>query len=44
VIAGASAVSVKTVETHRGAIMRNLGIGFPAELTRFAIRNGIVDP
>ena len=35
-------VSPKTVETHRGHLMKKLGIHTPAGLTRYAIRRGIV--
>ena len=35
-------VSVKTVEFHRGQIMRTLGVHTAAELTRYAIRLGLV--
>jgi DNA-binding NarL/FixJ family response regulator len=37
-------ISVKTVETHRGAIMRKLQLSSPAALVRYAIRNHIVEP
>jgi DNA-binding NarL/FixJ family response regulator len=37
-------LSVKTVETHRAAIMRKLELGSIADLVRFAIRNQIVQP
>jgi DNA-binding NarL/FixJ family response regulator len=35
-------VSVKTVETHRSAAMRKLGIRSTAELVRYAVRNKLV--
>lgn len=35
-------VSVKTVESHRQQIMRKLGIYSIAELTKFAIREGLI--
>ncbi len=35
-------ISVKTVETHRGAIMRKLKLNSVVELVHFAIRHGIV--
>jgi DNA-binding NarL/FixJ family response regulator len=35
-------ISVKTVETHRAAVMRKLNLGSIADLVRYAIRNGIV--
>jgi len=40
-IASALAVSVKTVETHRRQIMGKLGINSIAELTKYAIREGL---
>jgi DNA-binding NarL/FixJ family response regulator len=43
-IAGELAISVKTVESHRGAVMRKLRLSSLSELTRFAIRNGILEP
>jgi len=36
-------LSVKTVETHRGAAMRKLGIDSTAALVRYAVRNGLVE-
>jgi DNA-binding NarL/FixJ family response regulator len=36
-------VSVKTVETHRAAVMRKLGLPSVAELTKYAIREGITE-
>lgn len=36
-------ISVKTIETHRAAIMRKLGINSIAELVRYAIRNKVID-
>lgn len=41
-IAGALALSVKTVEKHRSNFMRKLGLRNSAEVTMFAIRNGLV--
>jgi len=41
-IAAVLGVSVKTVEFHRGQIMRTLGVHTTAELTRFAVRMGLV--
>jgi DNA-binding NarL/FixJ family response regulator len=38
------AISIKTVETHRGAIMRKLGTGSIAELVRYAVRNNVIQP
>jgi DNA-binding NarL/FixJ family response regulator len=37
-------ISVRTVETHRAAIMRKLGINSIVELVLYAIRNNIVQP
>lgn len=38
------AISAKTVETHRAAIMRKLAIGSLAELVRYAVRNQLIEP
>ena len=35
-------VSVKTVETHRAAVMRKVGAGSIADVVRYAVRNRIV--
>lgn len=35
-------ISVKTVETHRGQIMKRLGLSDLAALVRFAVREGLV--
>jgi DNA-binding NarL/FixJ family response regulator len=40
-IAAALSISAKTVETHRSAIMRKLGLRSLADLVRYALRNGI---
>jgi DNA-binding NarL/FixJ family response regulator len=37
-------ISLKTVETHRAAIMRKLNLSSSASLVRYAIRNKIVEP
>lgn len=37
-------ISVKTVETHRAAIMRKLKLDTTAALVRYAIRNNFVEP
>jgi DNA-binding NarL/FixJ family response regulator len=34
-------VSTKTIETHRAALMRKIGVDSVAELTKFAIRLGV---
>ncbi len=41
-IAAALAISIKTVETHRGEIMRRLDLHDVASLTRYAIRQGLI--
>lgn len=38
------ALSVKTVETHRGAAMRKAGLSSTADLVRYAVRNHLVQP
>lgn len=35
-------VGVKTVDTHRANLLRKLGLRNNADLTRFAIRNGVI--
>ncbi len=40
-IAATLDVSIKTIETHRSRIMEKLGIHSVAELTKFAIREGL---
>jgi DNA-binding NarL/FixJ family response regulator len=37
-------VSLKTVETHRGAAMRKAGLSSTADLVRYAVRNHLVEP
>ena len=37
-------ISVKTVETHRAAIMRKLALKSVSDLVRYAIRNKIIEP
>jgi DNA-binding NarL/FixJ family response regulator len=37
-------ISLKTVETHRAAIMRKLSLSSAAALVRYAIRTKIVEP
>lgn len=37
-------VSVKTVEFHRGRLLAKLGARSVAELTKFAIQEGLIDP
>lgn len=41
-VAASLGISVKTVEAHRGNIMRKLRLGSVSELVRYAIRNRIV--
>jgi DNA-binding NarL/FixJ family response regulator len=43
-IAGLLAISVKTVERHRANILEKLGMSDRVELTRYAIRRGLVEP
>lgn len=43
-IAAALGISVKTVETHRSAIMRKLNVNTAVELVRYAIRHHLVEP
>jgi DNA-binding NarL/FixJ family response regulator len=42
-IAQVAHVSVRTVEFHRSRLMAKLGLRTVAELTRFAIMEGIID-
>jgi DNA-binding NarL/FixJ family response regulator len=37
-------ISLKTVESHRSAVMHKLDFHSPADLVRYAIRNKIVEP
>jgi len=41
-IAAQLVISVRTVEIHRGRVMRKLGLKSQADLTRFALRRGII--
>jgi DNA-binding NarL/FixJ family response regulator len=43
-IAHALRICIKTVETHRAAIMRALGTRLLADLVRYAIRNQLIVP
>jgi two-component system, NarL family, nitrate/nitrite response regulator NarL len=43
-IAGALGIGVRTVETHRANLMRKLELWSVAELTRFAIEQGLLKP
>jgi DNA-binding CsgD family transcriptional regulator len=43
-VGGVLNISLKTVESHRAAIMRKLNLSSPAALVRYAIRNKIVEP
>ena len=36
-------ISVKTVETHRAAVMRKLNLSSPADLVRYAVRNQLIE-
>ena len=42
-IASELGISVKTVDTHRGHVLKKLHLRNNADITRFAIRNGFVD-
>ncbi|MCS7048085.1 MAG: response regulator transcription factor [Verrucomicrobiae bacterium] len=37
-------ISVKTVETHRAALMRKLGLRDVTDVVRYAVRNRIIEP
>jgi DNA-binding NarL/FixJ family response regulator len=43
-IADALVISVKTVESHRANILDKLGMSDRVELTRYAIKRGLVEP
>ncbi|MFZ1925581.1 MAG: LuxR C-terminal-related transcriptional regulator [Solirubrobacteraceae bacterium] len=43
-IAGALTISEKTVERHRANMLGKLGMSDRVELTRYAIRRGLVEP
>ena len=43
-ITGFLNLSIKTVETHRAAVMRKLKLSSAAELVRYAVRNKFVEP
>ncbi len=43
-VASALGISPKTVESHRSAIMRKLGLHSIAEIVHYAIRNKLVEP
>ena len=43
-MSGILSLSVKTIETHRAAAMRKLGVSSTAELVRYAVRNKLVEP
>jgi DNA-binding CsgD family transcriptional regulator len=42
--ADALVISVKTVERHRANILKKLGMHDKVQLTRYAIRRGLIDP
>jgi DNA-binding NarL/FixJ family response regulator len=43
-IAGTLVISKKTVERHRANILEKLGMRNRVDLTRYAIRRGLVEP
>lgn len=43
-VASRLGITTKTVDTHRSAIMRKLGLASMADLVRYAIRNRLVEP
>jgi DNA-binding NarL/FixJ family response regulator len=43
-IAGALVISEKTVDKHRGNVLEKLGLRNRVDLTRYAIRRGLVEP
>ena len=43
-IASSLGISIKTVKTHRSAIIRKLSLQSITDLVRYAIRNKIIQP
>lgn len=43
-IAQSLTISVKTVERHRSNVLQKLGMSDRTQLTRYAIRNGLIEP
>jgi two-component system response regulator NreC len=43
-VAAALGISSRTVEVHRAAVMKKVGVKSFSELVRYAIRNGIIEP
>lgn len=43
-IAGILHLSEKTVESHRGNVLRKLGMRDRVELVRWAVRRGLIEP
>ena len=37
-------LSIKTIETHRAAAMRKLGLNSTAALVRYVVRNNLAEP
>lgn len=42
-IAAATGISVKTIDTHRGAALKRLGLRGNADLARWAVAHGIIE-
>jgi DNA-binding NarL/FixJ family response regulator len=43
-VAGLLVVSIKTMERHRADILHRLGLRDRVDLTRYAIRRGLIEP
>jgi len=43
-IAGILHLSERTVESHRGNVLRKLGMRDRVELVRWAVRRGLIEP
>jgi len=42
-IAGRLSLSVRTVEMHRGNLMKKLGVNTQTELVKYAVKRGLVE-